>query len=82
MRLRPDALYAYPTRSLRPLRGGHRPGRLRGRIKRNGGEILEQADQHERHLIIRELSQNVRVCTVTEVERDAPAARGRYADPR
>lgn len=55
MRLRPQLLEALPAGHLRPPRRRARVRVLRVGLEVNGGEVLQQADDHERHLVVRVL---------------------------
>ncbi|KAG5653248.1 hypothetical protein H0H81_001505 [Sphagnurus paluster] len=55
MHLREDPLNSPAAFAVDPLGQGKRFGRSRIFVERNGREMLEEADDHERHFVIREL---------------------------
>lgn len=57
MALWPELLGGLPARCTRPRRRRHRIGRLRGRIKRDRGEVLKEANDDEGHFVVCKLRQ-------------------------
>lgn len=55
MGLGEELLAAFAPSSFGPLRGREAVDGLCLRGQRNGGEVLEQADEHKTHLVVRKL---------------------------